>query len=222
MKILFIDNDKAICELFKTTLENRYKAQVVVANQGADVKKILRDISDINIIVCDYIMPDIHGADLYRFIRENYPEMVFILQTSNLQILKTDTRFYDFFEDIYLNRAISRPFTPSELFWVIGDSPIVKQIPTNESIRKEERCNIIIDAFILSKTLENKHHVRSLNVNKGGMFLMCDLDLLEIGDIISYEMSVDFFNASGRKAIVRWKREGNLEDRPTGVGVEYI
>ncbi|OFZ47723.1 MAG: hypothetical protein A2381_06945 [Bdellovibrionales bacterium RIFOXYB1_FULL_37_110] len=222
MKILFVDNDQAICELFQTTLEKRYQANVITVQTAAQAVAIIKKTSDIDIVVCDYILSDDHGANVYRFIRDNYPQMIFILQTSNLQILKTDTRFFDFFDNIQINRAISRPFTPSELFWVIGDNHIRQSLRPEAKLRQQERCNIIIDAFILGSSINSKQHVRSLNVCQNGMFIICDHDLLQIGDIISYEMSVNFFNYDKPQAIVRWKRKGNICNLPSGVGVEFI
>jgi len=223
MRILFVDNDQTICELFQTTLEKRYQANVITAQTAAQAINLIKNDADIDIVVCDYILSDDHGANIYRFIRDNYPQTVFILQTSNLQIIKTDTRFFDFFDNIHINRAISRPFTPSELFWVIGDSHYTRKISlSNSAYRQQERCNIIIDAFILGRSIKSKQHVRSLNVCQNGMFIICDQDLLEVGDIISYEMSVNFFNYDKPQAIVRWKRKGNICNLPSGVGVEFI
>jgi len=222
MKILFIDNDQTICELFQTTLEKRYQASVITTQTAAKAVAYIKNNSDIDIVVCDYILSDDHGANIYRMVRDNYPQTVFILQTSNLQIIKTDTRFFDFFDNIQINRAISRPFTPSELFWVIGDHNIRKTYYTGVGGRQQERCNIIIDAFILGSSIISKQHVRSLNVCQNGMFIICDHDLLEVGDIINYEMSVNFFNYDKPQAIVRWKRKGDICNLPSGVGVEFI
>lgn len=82
VKILIVDDDElttvTICEYF-----NEYDDSIIprVANDPLDVIDILRRDKEIKLLLCDYMMPKLNGLELLIRIKEEFPNMPFILMT---------------------------------------------------------------------------------------------------------------------------------------------
>jgi len=68
IKILVVDDDKGLRELFKEGLED-LSFEVMTAENGLEAKKILTEIKDIDGLVTDITMPEMNGAELVTYLR---------------------------------------------------------------------------------------------------------------------------------------------------------
>ena len=110
MKILVIDDDKAICELIKINLELA-GYEVFVANDG-EIGFALAKQELPNVIVLDVMMPDVDGYTVAKRIRENEnTKDIPIIMLTALSELENKVTGYNVGVDDYL----CKPFEITEL-----------------------------------------------------------------------------------------------------------
>lgn len=77
--ILHIEDDRSFSDLVSTFLERAY-FEVKTANDPRDGLEYLRE-TGVDCVVCDYDMPELNGLDVLERVRDEYPDMPFILFT---------------------------------------------------------------------------------------------------------------------------------------------
>jgi DNA-binding NtrC family response regulator len=80
--VLHVDDDPDLTDVFSSFLER--KSDWVTARSAQSAAEALDVLSetDVDCIVSDYHMPGMDGLALLRRVRENYPELPFVLFTS--------------------------------------------------------------------------------------------------------------------------------------------
>lgn len=79
-KVLVVDNQQDICRLFYRTLsEEGYS--VVTVNSKQKMKAALAKDDAIKIIILDILFPYSSGVELFKYIKENYPQMAVIISS---------------------------------------------------------------------------------------------------------------------------------------------
>jgi len=78
-KVLYVDDERLNLMLFAAHLEKRYK--VLTANNGADGLLILKENSDIRVVVSDMKMPHMNGIEFIKKAMEIAPDAVFYILT---------------------------------------------------------------------------------------------------------------------------------------------
>ncbi|MEA9357547.1 response regulator [Bacteriovorax sp. PP10] len=68
IKVLVVDDDKGLLELFKEGLED-LSFDVLTAENGLEAKKLLASNKDIDGIVTDITMPEMNGVELVTYLR---------------------------------------------------------------------------------------------------------------------------------------------------------
>ena len=111
MKVLVVDDSKAMRKYVVGVLRHAFSAEVIEADSGFEAFRILAR-KDFFLIVTDINMPDINGLELIRFLRKSPRHcdtkiIVITSQTTN----KLKERIYDLGIDGYL----IKPFDPSRL-----------------------------------------------------------------------------------------------------------
>jgi two-component system response regulator HydG len=79
-KLLFIDDDTAVCDAISATLTAR-GFQVVCANAGASALQALAD-NEFDVVITDLNMPGMSGLELCRRTHASWPELPVILVTA--------------------------------------------------------------------------------------------------------------------------------------------
>jgi two-component system, NtrC family, response regulator PilR len=79
-RILVVDDEESIREFLEIMLRKE-GYEVVTAEDGAKAKEIITKKS-FHLIVSDLQMPNMTGIELLQFVRENYPEIVFLMITA--------------------------------------------------------------------------------------------------------------------------------------------
>jgi response regulator RpfG family c-di-GMP phosphodiesterase len=70
-KVLYVDDEFVNRELFKISLETHY--HVLLAESGMSGLKILKENSDIQVIISDMKMPHMNGIEFVKKAKELYP-----------------------------------------------------------------------------------------------------------------------------------------------------
>lgn len=70
-RILVIDDDPLLRALVARTLAKHH--QVLTAASGAEALDIIADDTDFDVILCDIMMPEVTGIDLYHHLSETHP-----------------------------------------------------------------------------------------------------------------------------------------------------
>ncbi len=81
MKILIVDNEPTICHALKFALEKRHR--VVVCHNTLDALQHVKNAS-FDLIILDFHMDVLNGADLLKILRQNQNNMNVIILTSRL------------------------------------------------------------------------------------------------------------------------------------------
>jgi signal transduction histidine kinase/ActR/RegA family two-component response regulator len=109
-RVLFVDDDPAILRAFRRAFQHDH--EIVSAANGAQALSVLEQSTAFDAIVCDLIMPELSGMELYRRIRETDPAVarafVFITGAIERRVVK------EFLTGVE-NRAIEKPLDFGEL-----------------------------------------------------------------------------------------------------------
>ncbi len=79
ISILYIDDEVNNLQSFKATF--RLKYNIYIAISGEEAKEVLKNNSDIEIIITDQRMPNMTGVEFLESILEEHPEPIRILLT---------------------------------------------------------------------------------------------------------------------------------------------
>lgn len=112
MKALIVEDEDPIREFLASFLEDEFEAQVFQAASGNAAIEILKN-DTVDIILADYNMPNGNGGVLYVYLRENLPNIPYILVSS--EDLAGHEEFNSFYEDHPGNNHILKPFSEEEL-----------------------------------------------------------------------------------------------------------
>lgn len=85
MKILFVDDEPSIRELFSLTFGNTY--QIFIAKDGQEALELIENNS-VDLIITDVSLPKMSGVDFIRTIRSkgNYTPFIIITGDSNIEL----------------------------------------------------------------------------------------------------------------------------------------
>ena len=108
-KVLFVDDEKAILKAFKLNLGRKYS--VFIAESGSEGLRIIEEDGPFEVIVSDFSMPGMNGADFLEKVREQNKEVVTILLTgqANFDDLCEVVRRGEIF------RLLGKPCSPEAL-----------------------------------------------------------------------------------------------------------
>jgi two-component system cell cycle sensor histidine kinase/response regulator CckA len=73
-RVLIIDDEPAILAVYPEVLGVDY--QVAVASSGQQALETIASEPDFDVILCDYMMPDLDGRALYEHLQANAPHLL--------------------------------------------------------------------------------------------------------------------------------------------------
>ncbi len=128
MRILFVDDDASIRQLYTMLLDNIIEnVDIVPAISGKQAINTLKKDMNFDLILCDFRMEDGNGAIVYEFINKKTKKIPFLLfTTENINDL---SEFKDFFRSNALNHFIRKPIKPAKFKEEI--SQVISRINTN-------------------------------------------------------------------------------------------
>lgn len=107
IKVLVVDDSKSFVE--KTVdLLRRYKVTALSAYDGEQALELLKEHSDIKIVLTDYLMPKMDGLELTKKIRRNFQkDEISIIVTSNDSSKKIPAKFLKYGANDFLYKGFS-------------------------------------------------------------------------------------------------------------------
>ena len=112
LRVLVVDDEPAITKLVSMLLADMGVTRVTVAKTGQDAKWVLeREHSKIDVVICDWNMPEVSGLDLLQWIRSSDPKLPFIFVTSRGDIESVRTAGQHGVSDYLL-----KPFKREQLY----------------------------------------------------------------------------------------------------------
>lgn len=81
LRVVLVDDDRPLAKLVKSMLENIGITRVEVAYDGRTAISLLDTHEDIDLVLCDWNMPDMSGLEALQMIRILYPDLPFLMMT---------------------------------------------------------------------------------------------------------------------------------------------
>ncbi|HUQ05725.1 MAG TPA: ATP-binding protein [Kofleriaceae bacterium] len=136
-RVLIVDDDRPVAAAVALELEDH---DVVVAGSGREAFEILRRDPAFDVVLCDVMMPELSGVDLYNWLRPIEPQMLerFVFMTGGAFTARAE----QFLRDIP-NPRLDKPFHPDDLRRVIASVPRVTRPDPSISIRT--RASVMSD-----------------------------------------------------------------------------
>ena len=82
MKILIVDDEEDIRDIVSFIFETEVEAESTYADSGKNAIKAIEESSDIDLIICDYNMPDGNGGDVYQYLIDKNIMIPYVLCSS--------------------------------------------------------------------------------------------------------------------------------------------
>lgn len=127
-RILIVDDDRPVAAAVALELEDH---DVVVAGSGREAFEILRHDPGFDVVLCDLMMPEMSGMDLYTWLRPIEPSLVerFVFMSGGAFTPRAERFLAE-----TTNPRLDKPFPPDELRRVIG-GVIRDRGPRREPVR---------------------------------------------------------------------------------------
>lgn len=107
--IIIVDDDKEIRELLSDFLQ-KYGFEVAIAKNGNELLNLLQQMSKIDLVILDILMPGVDGFEICRRLKSLHPKIAILMLTALTN--ETDRILgLEFGADDYLEK----PFNPREL-----------------------------------------------------------------------------------------------------------
>jgi CheY-like chemotaxis protein len=116
MRILIIDDEPQILRAIGRALQHY---DLTSAESGQRAIELLSDASDYDLILCDLVMREVSGIDVFEWITEHRPELLDRL------IFVTAGTFTDELRDFLAsvpNQILNKPFDTKTLRWLVAQS----------------------------------------------------------------------------------------------------
>jgi CheY-like chemotaxis protein len=109
-RVLFVEDDVGILRAYERAFRREH--EIILAENGVQALAILGSSKEIDAVVCDLLMPEMSGMELYRRIQETDPEVarVFVFVTGSI----TQKEVQAFLSGVE-NQVIEKPFDFGEL-----------------------------------------------------------------------------------------------------------
>jgi DNA-binding response OmpR family regulator len=108
MRILVVEDDKAVASFLKKGLESEQYA-VDVAGDGEEAQSLV-DMADFDLVVLDLVLPKVDGLDVLKHIRDRKPSLPVLILSGRARV-EDRVKGLDLGADDYL----TKPFSFSEL-----------------------------------------------------------------------------------------------------------
>ena len=111
LRVLVVDDDEDIAAIIIYVLRDMGITNILQAGDGKDALGYFKDADvPVDLLICDWMMPQMSGLDLLKLVRKRYPDLPFLMVTSKGTLdAVTDAHTAG------VNGYIVKPFTPDEL-----------------------------------------------------------------------------------------------------------
>ncbi len=168
-KILVVEDERSIREFIVINLvHNGYKT--FEAANGVEALEIYNNNTDIDIVLCDVMMPEMDGVTLSKILREKSRTLGIVMLTAKTQEEDKITGLFAGADDY-----ITKPFSPSELMARLES--IYRRVSISREIANDDKATNVIrqGCFALNKIdrtfLKNNERIELTHVEFQIMYL---------------------------------------------------
>lgn len=132
-EILFVDDNKDLCDVFKTLVESRCRVNVTTCTSGVQALRHL-EYKKYDILVTDIVMPGMDGIELTDFVVKRY----------GIPVILTTGYTTDFLPNGYSDTdavcCLSKPYTVTEISDKIKEA--FRRRKAKETCKKDDPCSL--------------------------------------------------------------------------------
>ncbi|NLL11499.1 MAG: response regulator [Methanomicrobiales archaeon] len=200
--VLFVDDNRELTNIFQFYLEETGLFKVHICLSGQDALLYLKD-NEIQAVISDLDMPDMDGIVLLCKIKESYPDLPFIMLTSN-DCRDTAALALNSGADFYQNKAENLDIQVIDLTHKI--IILVEKAKAEAALKSSD---LVLDIIVRAAG----RLLKGEDFNTGMVMALKELGLLTgatgafIGDPFHQKEDPD-----GRPGIICWWDEGNGEN----------
>ncbi|MGS2719546.1 response regulator [Paraglaciecola aestuariivivens] len=83
--IVVIDDDSTTLELVRVILEEIISGEIITYSDSKLAVDFVKgaEFTNISLVICDWLMPEVSGLEILAVLRENHPECPFLMLTAN-------------------------------------------------------------------------------------------------------------------------------------------
>ena len=148
MKILIVDDDKDIRDIIEFTLSCDIESDFIHAESGNSAIEIIKETSDLDLVICDYNMPDGNGGVVYRYLLESENPLPFVFCSSDFS-----QDHDDFIDKKNLLDEITKPYIYDGVQKVIESFSNLDKVEEGLTKNDSPYINIGLDLLLRSKIL---------------------------------------------------------------------
>ncbi len=116
-KILYVDDDPIhICLVCGIMGDSKF--EVVPAASAEEAISILKRDPELKIVISDWIMPEMNGLELVKYIKNIYPEIVCYMITSCLEV----NRLFHYEKEGIIKKIFKKPVNRYQLLSEMEDA----------------------------------------------------------------------------------------------------
>jgi EAL domain-containing protein (putative c-di-GMP-specific phosphodiesterase class I)/DNA-binding response OmpR family regulator len=115
-RILLVDDEPAILKSLKRLLRSE-DFEILVANGGTEALQILAEV-DVQVMLTDYKMPDMNGAELIQVVRQEYPHIISLILSGQADLEQVITLL----NSKSAMRFIQKPWSNKEIVRIVDQA----------------------------------------------------------------------------------------------------
>jgi YesN/AraC family two-component response regulator len=113
LNVLIVDDEEDILDIIEVAIEMRAQAIITKATSGKQAINVLNS-GRIDLIICDYNMPEINGGHIYQYILEKFPSIKYVMCSSaepqSYPVFKNRTSFFGYIQKPDIMKGITEVF----------------------------------------------------------------------------------------------------------------
>lgn len=197
LKLLIVDDEELIRDLFEMIIESEFPCEITKASNGQEGIQALKEDTGFDLIISDYTMPLSNGGEVYLFNKEHRNIPFFLFSGGDLCDYK---EFNDFYRTNAQNKFFNKPFNDQLFVAAVAKIGAAAETP------KEKYTKVKLSYFARHSENAAKVYIK-LNDNKFTKIIddnemnMPDTELLNhyLRKGIEYiYLEKDFFNLFSR------------------------
>jgi two-component system chemotaxis response regulator CheY len=111
LRILIVDDERSVVKLLQMMLRDIAVTQMFTAKDGAEALKFLGDCNNVvNLIICDWNMPQMTGLELLQQIRAANTGMAFMMVTGRATVDSVRDA-----KNLSVNAYVAKPFSQEQI-----------------------------------------------------------------------------------------------------------
>ncbi len=154
-KIVIVDDNWEICELFKVMLENLEIFQVISFENGTSFYEYIYDENDIDVAIIDVDLPDVSGFDIISFLRKEEGSELPIMVVSAFEDFNHKMKALELGADDYIAKPLNMFEVVLKINNYLKKRRFVEELSDREEIMLEKaELLMMFENFIKTEVMD--------------------------------------------------------------------